>query len=48
MSLLVIKLNISIIKSSVNTNLMANLAALRNRAIQCKRRNHKGEQEEED
>lgn len=48
MSLLVIRLNISIIKSSANMNLMANLVALRNRAIHCKSRNYKGEQEEED
>lgn len=48
MSLLVIRLNISIIKSSANSNLMVNLVALRNRARHCKRRNYKGEQEEED
>lgn len=48
MSLLVIRLNISIIKSSANSNLMAKLVALRNRARHCKRRNYKGEQEEED
>lgn len=48
MSFLVIRLNISIRKSSANTNLMANLEALRNRAMHCRRRNYKGEQEEED
>lgn len=48
MSLLVIRLNVSSRKSSANTNLMANLEALRNRAIHCKRRNYKEEQEEED
>lgn len=45
MSLLLIRLNVSIIKSSVNKNVVVNLVVLRYIAIQCKKRNYKGEQE---
>lgn len=47
MSFLLIRLTVSIIKSSVNKNVMVNLVVLIYTAIQCKKRNYKGEQEED-